>query len=98
VKDFLQRVDVWIDEQASIDFDRWISTEVKRLGRELLGARKLVRDVVLRQKAFDQACLLFSTSGEKPYSHPPPPLPPRFLWTSFWTDAQTVILFSHSVK
>jgi hypothetical protein len=98
VEDFLQRVDVWIDEQASIDFDRWISTEVKRLGRELLGVRQLVRDMVLRQKAFDQACLLFSTSGEKPNGHPPPPLPPRFFWTSFWTDAQTVFLFSHLVK
>jgi hypothetical protein len=98
VEDFLQRVDVWIDEQASIDFDGWISAEVKRFRRELLGARKLVRDMVLRQKAFDQARLLFSTSGEKPYSHPPPPLPPRFSWTSFWTDTQTVFLFSRSVK
>jgi hypothetical protein len=83
VEDFLQRVDVRIDEQVSIDFDRWISAEVKRLGRELLGPRQLVRDMVLRQKAFDQARLLFSTSGEKPYSHPPPPLPPMFSWIHF---------------
>jgi hypothetical protein len=51
VEDFLQRVDVRIDEQASIDFDCGISAEVKRIAAVLLGRRELVIDMKLPEEA-----------------------------------------------
>ena len=47
VQDFLQRIDVGIDEQAAIDLQRGVRSEVERLAVVLLGARHLVRHMVL---------------------------------------------------
>ena len=47
VKDFLQRVNVGIDEQASIDFDCGVGPEVENLALVLLGQSQLVRDAIL---------------------------------------------------
>src|SRR6266545_1598033 len=78
VKDFLQRVDVRIDEQASIDFDRRIGSEAERLRLELLRAEHLVIDVIACQKPLDQTRFVLLRSGDKPYGHPPS-LPPNCL-------------------
>jgi hypothetical protein len=76
VKDLLQRVDIRIDEHASINFERGIGAEVKRFRRQLLGARQFVCDVMLCEKACDEARFLFLASGEKPNGHPPLPCHP----------------------
>src|SRR2546423_1342684 len=62
---------VGIDEQAPVDFHCRVGSEVNRLADDMLGLHELVIDVVLRKKPCDKTCLLTSTSGEKPYGHPP---------------------------
>ena len=69
---------------ATIDFERRIGSEVERFALVLLGARQLVRHAILRQKPLNQRCFLFSTSGEKPYGHPPLPYHAR-ISEPFWT-------------
>jgi len=50
VEDFLQRIDVRIDEQASIDFNRGIGTEVKCVRVIRFGFYELVVNLKLAQK------------------------------------------------
>ena len=97
VQDFLECVDIGVDEEAAIDFDSGIRSEVERLAVILVGLRQLVRHAILRQKTLDQTALLFSTSGEKPYGHPPLPFPPGELRTVL-DDQQTVGPFRRVVK
>src|ERR1044071_10195519 len=51
VKNLLQRIDVRVDEEASVDFEGRIGAEGERLQLQLLGGEQLVVDVVARQKA-----------------------------------------------
>src|SRR5205823_5464497 len=97
VEDLLERVDVRIDEQAAIDFERRIGSEVERFALVLLGARHLVSDAVLREKPLNQCCFLSSTSREKPYGHPPLPHS-RPVFASILDEYQTVSLFRTNVK
>src|SRR6266550_3311796 len=76
VEDLLQRVDVGVDEEASVDFEGRVRAEVERLRLELLGREHLVVDVVACQEALDQAGFMSFCSGDKPYSHPPLPFSP----------------------
>ena len=97
VQDFLQCVDVGVDEEAAIDFDSGVRSEVERFAVVLVGPRQLVSHVMLGQKPLYQAAFLFSTSGEKPYGHPPLPFPPGELRTVL-DDQQTVGRFPDKVK
>jgi hypothetical protein len=53
VEDFLQRVDVRIDEQASVDFNRGISAEMERIGAIRVWLNELVVNMKLAQKTGD---------------------------------------------
>jgi len=53
VEDFLQRVDVRIDEQASVDFNRGISAEMERIGAIRVRLNELVVNMKLAQKTGD---------------------------------------------
>ena len=86
VEDFLQRVDIRIDEQATVDFDRGISAQMKRIRMKLLGAHELVVDMKPTQKTGDEAGLLLFTTGEKPYGHPPLLHPPLVVISTVLND------------
>src|SRR3954447_20197789 len=71
VEDFLQRVDVRVDEEASVDFQGRVGAEMERLRLELLGREHLVIDLVSRQKSLNQAGFVSLCSRDEPYGHAP---------------------------
>src|SRR5207253_7990202 len=98
VEDFFQRIDIRIDEQAPVHLNSRVRSQVERFALVLLGARHLVSNAVLREKSLNQRSFLLTTSGEKPYGHPPLPYHARCFFGSIFGRRQTIGPFPIKVK